>query len=329
MKVLVLTGCVGFIGMNFLKRFIETDDILQWDKVYSLDKLTYATKYNQKEYFELIKNHNIFHHTVDLSKCEKLPITENNITVLNFASNSHVDNSIDNPYLLYDENTKLVSNLIKCLGLNNIKLFVQISTDEVYSELPLDATPDKWFDIDTPLKPNNPYSASKASQDCFLMSLKHTFGLNLQFIRLANEFGPFQHTEKMLPATVLRVIRKQPIKIYGKGLNKRQWTPVVDAVEVICHVLNIETDFITHIAYSKEPILNNNEVVDIWTKILKEKYNLDSKYEYVVDRKGHDLMYALKTKKWVDEYFTSSLQKRFEEAIDFYYNNFKRGLYHD
>jgi dTDP-glucose 4,6-dehydratase len=164
--------------------------------------------------------------------------------------------------------------------------------------------------------PQNPYSASKVAQDVFLRSIQHTFGLKLKFIRLSNQFGPYQHTEKMLPATILRALKGESIKIYGEGKNIRQWCPVTSSVKIISDVL---FDSISPTA--KDKLLNNNEVVAIWSKILAEKHGIKTSILYVPDRLGHDLMYALKTNKIVDEYYKTPLIEEFETTIKHYIDN--------
>lgn len=331
-KVLVLTGMAGFIGMNLLKALVKEYNILHsYSDVISIDKMGYATKYNSLEYYKICDLNCIISIDENINDLNA-PNVGNRLCyrpdrvkdvqydVVSLASESHVDNSIKNPYGIFVENVNIPVNLVQWLGRENINKYVHISTDEVYGDLPVDCTYENWFDLNSPLHPNNPYSASKAAQDCFLLSLKHTFGLNLKMIRLANQFGPYQHPEKMLPATVLRAVQGQPIKIYGKGLNVRQWTPVVDSVNVIMDVISgkIEAD-LTHIANIVGAV-NNNDVVQVWRDILEKDFRIYTTTEFVEDRKGHDLMYAIKTNVEVNKHFRTN-ETRFMETIAHYIMN--------
>ena len=331
-KVLVLTGMAGFIGMNLLKALVKENEVLRsYSDIISIDKMGYATKYNSLEYYKICDLNCIISIDENINDLNAPNVTNRlcyrpdkikdvKYDVVSLASESHVDNSIKNPYGIFVENVNIPVNLVQWLGLENIEKYIHVSTDEVYGDLPNDSNYSNWFDTHSPLIPNNPYSASKAAQDCFLHSLKHTFGLNLKTIRLANQFGPYQHPEKMLPATILRAAQGIPIKIYGKGLNSRQWTPVVDSVKIIIEIIkgNIDEE-VTHIAKDKG-LHNNNEVVNMWRFILKSDFNIDTTVEYIEDRKGHDLMYALKTSHRIDEYFFGN-ENRFKETIQYYLDN--------
>ena len=330
MKNLILTGCAGFIGFNFLKHALASGVAEEYDNVYSIDKLGYAAFYNIKEYEELCDANNIH--------CVSMPIAnladgyvftfdsdEEKVDVLNFASESHVDRSIDSPSSIFMENAAIPSQLIDAIGVDRINKWIQISTDEVYGELPLDTESSKWFKVGDNFHPNNPYSASKAAQDMYLLSMEHTFNLNLQFIRLANQFGPHQHPEKMLPATIIRAFKGESIKIYGTGDNIRQWTPVTHSVKVIYDQLmndSVETVFI---AKMYVPLLTNNEIVEAWRSELLNQYNVTTEIEYIEDRKGHDTMYALQTTEEVDAVFLeTTLEQEFAATIKFYHDNLER-----
>ena len=331
-KVLVLTGMAGFIGMNLLKALVKENTLLRsYSDIISIDKMGYATTCNSLEYYKICylnciisvdENINDLNAPNVINRLCFRPDKLNDVRydVVSLASESHVDNSIKNPYGIFVENVNIPVSLVQWLGITNINKYVHISTDEVYGDLPIDCKFEDWFDLDSPLHPNNPYSASKAAQDCFLLSLKHTFGLNLKMIRLANQFGPYQHPEKMLPATILRAIQGQPIKIYGKGLNVRQWTPVVDSVNVIIDVISGKiNDNLTHIANIVGAI-NNNDVVEIWRDILEKDFKIFTTTEFIEDRKGHDLMYAIKTTVDVNKCFSSN-NSRFMETIAHYIMN--------
>lgn len=329
-NILVITGCAGFIGINFLQYLVSQDH--KYDRVLSLDMHGYATFYNEKYYLNLCQKNNVDILKTDINMLRSLDIktelwydSSNTYDVVNFASESHVDNSINKPFELFTNNALLTSSLVQYFGIENINTFVHISTDEVYGELTGKPPYDSWFSENHQYNPNNPYSASKLAQDAFLMSMQHTFNMNVKFVRMANQFGPWQHPEKMMPASILRALSGKSIKIYGSGENIRQWTPVVDTVKCIYdHLMDpISTDSnVLHIAHKNNMILmDNNEVVDVWRKILKNAFHIDTTVEYIDDRKGHDLTYALQTTSNVDEYFKTTLIERFSETIKFYFDN--------
>ncbi len=338
-KILILTGCAGFIGIHFLENLRENHG---FDYIISIDKMGYATEYNKNRYYELCDSirsvYNIDCDINDTTKMKDLCDLDNwifiddwkttELYVLDFASESHVDNSITDPFSIYTQNASLPANLLSWIGKENwcrIKAYYHISTDEVYGDLTLEDAKngDKWFKTTNTLNPGNPYSASKAAQDCFLMSMKHTFNLPVKFIRMANQFGKYQHPEKMLPASILRAINGDTIKVYGNGENIRQWTPVRTTVEVIKSIVDGEIVFddVIHIA-NPWGLLTNNQIVVKLRNILKDK-GIDTRTEYVQDRKGHDVCYALDTTGemqcrfafyYQDEHFDDEL----ERVVDFY-----------
>lgn len=334
-KVLILTGCAGFIGLNFLEQLHGQHG---FDYIISIDKMGYATEYNKKKYYELCDSvRSVYNIDCDINDVVKMKDTLNldkwafiddwkttELYILDFASESHVDNSIADPFSIYTQNASIPANLLAWIGKENwcrIKAYYHISTDEIYSELTLDEVQDEktWFKTTNRIIPNNPYSASKAAQDCFLMSLRHTFNLPVKFIRMANQFGNNQHPEKMLPASILRVLNGDTIKVYGSGKNVRQWTPVEITAKIIVDILDEKIKFtdVIHIA-NRKGIYNNNVIVDKLCKILDKK-GITAKSEYIQDRKGHDLCYALHTESVIDEYFKDcNFDKEIEKVVDFY-----------
>jgi len=334
MKHLILTGCAGFIGINFLEHLItERKDILsKYKSVISIDKMGYATEYNTTHYFDVAKKFDSasikfidIESDINSKDFQSRKINYevgSKFDILDFASSSHVDNSIKDPYSLYEQNADLPAHICKKFGLANIDNFIHISTDEVYGDIDYADADNKnaWFRTTTPFAPGNPYSASKVAQDALLMSLQHTFGLNLRIIRMANQFGPWQHPEKMLPASILRSLSGEPIRVYGEGKNMRQWTPVRDTVKIIANVLNAPTEYnaVSHIA-APQDIKSNIQWVYSWQKTLKE-YDIDSSLSFVEDRKGHDKVYALADCiPWAEN--APSIEDRFKETIKWYIDN--------
>lgn len=329
-NILIVTGGAGFIGMNFVKHYIAFKHYIAsnpFDAVIFIDKMGYATVQNKDLYHFHVSSNPSFvsiEDNINNLAGKSLPFGElgyaPNFYVVNFASESHVDNSITTPAQVYNENACIPSNLVAALGLENIRKFVQISTDEVYGDLDYAFKDNysKWFTPNSPFLPNNPYAASKAAQDCYLRSMQHTFGLNLVTVRMANQFGPYQHSEKMLPATIKRAVSGMPIKIYGEGKNIRQWTPVTQTVKHIYNILTTPSVNNTTIHLgAAQSLLTNNDVVDMWRKILKDNHGKDTTIQYIEDRKGHDKMYAIQP-TLIYDYI--NLNKEFEDTIAHYVN---------
>jgi dTDP-glucose 4,6-dehydratase len=331
MKTLILTGAAGFIGLNVLKRLIKDAKTLKkYSSIISIDKLGYATTFNRIEYEKICKENSIDRIDVDINELPKLLYkvdTRKNIDIIDFASESHVDNSIKDPFSIYSQNASIPAKLLEWIGKDNwknISTYWHISTDEIYSEIPLNEVydPKTWFTTKSAFKPNNPYSASKAAQDCFLMAIRHTFGLNVKFIRMANQFGEYQHPEKFLPASVIRGLKGETIKVYGNGLNVRQWTPVKTTSQIIVEIINGDFAFsdVLHIA-NRFGIYKNNEIVNYIIDIMGE-YGYNVKSEFVKDRLGHDSAYALDTGLRVDGYFEDfDIIKSIKETVKFYIDN--------
>lgn len=353
---LIITGSAGFIGFNMVK-YLEA--IHQFDCVVSIDSMGYATTYNQKAYTEIFKNkpngncgftnknfmysdHRNFRCDCDIndvSKFKKLCDIEYDFWcgdwyILDFASSSHVDNSISNPSSIFTQNASIPANLLDFIGNDNwetIQHYYHISTDEVYGDIPLEHKNDKkrYFTPGSTLNPSNPYSASKVSQDMYLTSIHHTFGVPITILRMANQFGTYQHPEKMLPASILRALRGETIKIYGEGKNLRQWTFVEDTVKAINNVMNDYQRIhhydppIIHLADDKN-LMSNNDLVEKLVISLK-RYNVEPKIEFVPDRLGHDEMYALKVLDEEQKFFTTPFDVALDKTVDSYVERFRNG----
>lgn len=308
---LLITGAAGFIGINFLYYALTHNIKENYDKVFVLDKEGYVATYNLNFYNTLIKDFKLQRITKNINDPLDIKIYNSvKWDIVNFASESHVDNSIKDPFYAFSQNSNITKRLVETIGIDNINKFVHISTDEVYGDIDCKYKNDKskWFTVDSKFNPSNPYSASKVAQDAFLMSLRHTFGLNVVIVRMANQFGIYQHTEKMLPASLNRAKNNNPIIIYGSGKNIRQWTPVSQTVKHIFNILKKENNTTIHLA-ATDMLLDNNEIVDILIKELK-LYEINAKKEYAEDRKGHDRMYALiPTEKYK---YTNSIYELFQ-----------------
>ena len=316
MKVLV-TGGAGFIGSNFLHYMVEKYP--EYDFV-CLDALTYAGNYNnlkpieKKENFKFVKGD-----ITDRAVVNNLFEKEHFNWVINFAAESHVDNSIKNPGIFLTTNIIGTQNLMDACRNYDVKRFHQVSTDEVYGDLPLDR-PDLLFTEETRIHTSSPYSASKASADLLVQAYNRTFKLPITISRCSNNYGPYQFPEKLIPVVISKALNNDSIPVYGKGENVRDWIHV--------HDHNVGVDKILHFGKVGE-VYNlgghsektNLEVVKT---ILNHLNKPESLITYVSDRPGHDLRYAIDSTKAEKELGwdrTYNFEDGIKETIDWYVNN--------
>ena len=290
MKKVLITGGAGFIGSNFIHYILSKYNDYQ---VINLDKLTYAANLENLKDIEDNKNYKFIHGDIaDKEFIFKLFEDKKFDIVINFAAESHVDNSILNPQIFTITNILGTQVLLDACRKYNIKRFHQISTDEVYGELPLD---DKniLFTEKTPLSPSSPYSASKASADMLVKSYYRTYSLPITISRCSNNYGPYQHLEKLIPLMISKAINNDNLPVYGNGLNVRDWLHVYDhctAIDLIIHEGKIGEIY---------NIGGNNEKsnIDVVKIILKELGKSEKLIKYVNYRPGHDLRYAIDSTK--------------------------------
>ena len=290
MKKMLITGGAGFIGSNFIHYILSKYNDYQ---VINLDKLTYAANLENLKDIEDNKNYRFIHGDIaDQEFIFKLFENEKFDIVINFAAESHVDNSILNPQIFTITNILGTQVLLDACRKYNIKRFHQVSTDEVYGELPLD---DKsiLFTEKTPLNPSSPYSASKASADMLVKSYYRTYSLPITISRCSNNYGPYQHLEKLIPLMISKAINNDNLPVYGNGLNVRDWLHVYDhctAIDLIIHEGKIGEIY---------NIGGNNEKsnIDVVKIILKELGKSEKLIKYVNDRPGYDLRYAIDSTK--------------------------------
>ena len=289
MKFLV-TGGAGFIGSNYLHYVVNkySDDYFV-----CLDALTYAGNYNNIKDLEVKDNYKFVHGNItDREFVYELFAKEKFDVVINFAAESHVDNSIKDPEVFLRTNIIGTEVLMDACLKYNVSRYHQVSTDEVYGDLPLDR-PDLFFHEDTPIHTSSPYSTSKASADLLVLAYHRTYGLPVTISRCSNNYGPYQFPEKLIPVVISKALKDEKIPVYGKGLNVRDWIHVKDH--------NIGVDLIIRKGKEGE-IYNlgghaertNLEVVKI---ILKQLGKSEDSIEYVKDRPGHDLRYAIDSTK--------------------------------
>ena len=290
------------------------------DTYICFDKLTYAgnlenlDKIKDKPNFKFIKGDITSINDVEnVFKSYKLDY------VINFAAESHVDRSIDNPNIFLDTNIIGVATLLNACVKYGIKRFHQVSTDEVYGDLPLDK-PELLFNELSPLKPSSPYSASKASADLLCLAYHKTYNLPLTISRCSNNYGPYQYLEKLIPLMIDNAKNNKKLPIYGDGLNVRDWIYVDDhnlAIDLI--IRNAKDGSIYNIGSNNE----KNNLFIIKT-ILKELGKDESLISYVPDRKGHDKRYAIDSSKLQKELGwkpLTSFDDGIKKTISWYLNN--------
>ena len=316
MKFLV-TGGAGFIGSNFMHYVTNK---YPEDMFVCLDALTYAGNYNNlkpiedRENFKFVKGDIRDEILIDeLFKKEKFDI------VINFAAESHVDNSIKNPNLFADTNvigTMVLLNACKKYG---VKRYHQVSTDEVYVDLPLDR-PDLLFNENSPIQASSPYSASKAGADLQVLAYARTFNIPVTISRCSNNYGPYQFPEKLIPLTISKSLHNENIPVYGKGENVRDWIHVHDHnVGVDMIVRNGIPGNIYNLGGHSER--TNLEVVKL---ILKELGKSEDLITLITDRPGHDRRYAIDSKKIEKELgwdITYTFEEGMKETIKWYVEN--------
>ncbi len=313
MKTILVTGGAGFIGSNFIKYILKKYNKYQ---IINLDLLTYAGHMENLQ--EVKKNEN--YRFIEGNICDRKmldKIFENDIEfIINFAAESHVDRSIIDPAIFIETNVVGTQVLLDAAKKNKLEKFIQISTDEVYGAL----GPSGSFNEKCSLKPNNPYSASKASADMLVRSYYKTFNLPAIITRSSNNYGPYQNFEKLIPLLIRRALKNRELPIYGDGQQVRDWLYVEDHCKAIDKVLH---------AGQIGEIYNigaNNEKTNIYIakKILDYLDKPSSLIKYVKDRPGHDKRYALNASKikqelgWTASY---SFEAGLKRTITWYLNN--------
>lgn len=318
MKILV-TGGAGFIGSNFLYYMRKKRPNYE---LVCLDALTYAGNLSTLE--PLLVNKEISFIKGDISDRDfvfSLFQKEKFDYVVNFAAESHVDRSIENPGIFLKTNIIGTQVLMDACRKFGIKRFHQVSTDEVYGDLPLDR-PDLMFTEETPITTSSPYSASKASADLLVQAYNRTYGLPITISRCSNNYGPFHFPEKLIPLMISRAVNNLPLPVYGSGENVRDWLYVEDHCAAI--------DIILHKGKDGEiyNIGGNNERtnLEIVRTILKELDKPEELITFVKDRAGHDLRYAINPSKTIREFNwqpTVSFDQGIKLTIQWYLDNKK------
>ncbi len=315
MKILV-TGGAGFIGCNFVYYMLEKHPDYE---IVCLDALTYAG--NLKSLDSAMKNPKfkfVKGSIADKALVDELFSAEKFDVVVNFAAESHVDRSIENPFIFLETNVMGAACLLEASKKYGVKRFHQVSTDEVYGDLPLDR-PDLFFTEDLPLTTSSPYSASKASADLLTLAFHRTYGLPVTISRCSNNYGPYQFPEKLIPLMVVRALENQPLPVYGEGLNVRDWLYVDDhckAIDMIIH--NGRVGEVYNVGGH-----NERQNIQVVKTVLRQLEKPESLITFVKDRAGHDLRYAIDPSKisaelgWQPETdFDSGMKKTIQWYLD-------------
>ena len=291
MKKVIVTGGLGFIGSNLIELLIKKKYF-----VINIDKVTYSSNfYNVKEFIDN-KNYKFFKLDINNKKLIDILFKFKPSCIFNLAAETHVDRSIDNPNKFIQSNILGLFNLLesfKKYSKKNKSKLIHISTDEVYGDI-LKGRSDENY----PYRPSSPYAASKAASDHLVNSYVRTFNLPAIVTNCSNNYGPKQHPEKLIPKLIYNIINDNPLPIYGKGTNSREWIYVEDHCEALFKIfLKGKIGEFYNIGSNKN--LNNLEICKYLIKIAKTKINIGKnvKIKFVKDRPGHDKRYALNSKK--------------------------------
>lgn len=313
---LIVTGGAGFIGANFIFYILER---YPEDRVVCLDKLTYAGSLTTLAPVMELPNFRFVQADIcDREAVDRLLEEEHPGAVVNFAAESHVDRSIDGPEVFLRTNVLGTAVLMDACRTHGLVRFHQVSTDEVYGDLPLDR-PDLLFTEQTPLRASSPYSASKASADLLALAYHRTYGLPVTISRCSNNYGPYQFREKLIPLMISNALHDRPLPVYGSGLNVRDWLYVEDHCRAIDLILRRGRPGEVYNVGGHNEMRN----IDIVKLICRELGRPESLITYVEDRKGHDLRYAIDPSKiwqqlgWKSEtIFENGMRKTIQWYLD-------------
>ncbi|APT51287.1 dTDP-glucose 4,6-dehydratase [Bacillus safensis] len=309
-KSYLITGGAGFIGLNFVKLLLQDADV----RLTVFDKLTYASHPEEMDellklsHFRFIQGDITLHHELDQAFDEVYD------AIIHFAAESHVDRSIESAEPFIQTNVLGTYRMLEAVLKGKAKKLIHISTDEVYGDLEPD---DPAFTEQTPLSPNNPYSASKASSDLLVKSYIHTHQLPAMITRCSNNYGPYQHEEKLIPTIIRKAVNGEKIPIYGDGQQIRDWLYVEDHARAVKKVLENGT------AGQVYNIGGGNEKtnLDLTKTILSQLGISHDQIAFIQDRKGHDRRYAIDASKlkgelgWTQE---TSFEEGIEKTINWY-----------
>lgn len=312
MKKMLVTGGAGFIGSCFVRHILKKHPDY---KVINLDALTYCGNLENLDDVKNNPNYTFIHGNICDRELVREIIKDVDYAV-NFAAESHVDNSIKHPEIFVETNVQGTLNLLQACKELGIERFLQVGTDEVYGSLGKTG----YFYETTPIQPNSPYSASKASADLLVRAYHETYGLPVLNTRCSNNYGPYQYPEKLIPFFISRLLKNQKVPVYGDGLNVRDWLYVYDhceAIDVVLHKGKIGEVY--NIGGHNEK--TNMEITHL---ILDAMGKDETSIEYVQDRLGHDRRYAIANDKITSELGwepSVTFEEGIKLTIDWYLNN--------
>lgn len=313
---IIVTGGAGFIGSNFIFHMLQNHP---GDRIVCLDKLTYAGRLCTLEPILNAPNFRFVRGDIcDREGVFALFREERPDMVVNFAAESHVDRSIENPGLFLQTNVLGTQVLMDACRSFGTARFHQVSTDEVYGDLPLDR-PDLCFTEETPIRASSPYSASKAGADLLALAYHRTYGLPVTISRCSNNYGPYQFPEKLIPLMIVCCLEGRPLPVYGRGLNVRDWLYVEDHARAVDLILRRGRAGEVYNIGGRCEMAN----IDIVRTICRELNVPEDRIDFVADRRGHDLRYAIDPAKihrelgWQPETgFADGLQRTIRWYLD-------------
>jgi len=311
---IVIAGGLGFIGSNFIRHMLSSGkDVF----ITNIDAETYAGRRDNLSDIENKKNYQYFKGKIqDCNFIENIFKTHKPDVLINFAAETHVDRSIEAAQPFIDTNIIGTYTLLEASLKYNLKKYIQISTDEVYGSI----EPPGKFNENSIIKPNSPYSASKASGDLMVRAYNKTYGLNTIIIRCSNNFGPFQFPEKVIPYFISLALENKKVPVYGDGKNVRDWIYVLDFCSAISLILEKGKMGEVYNVGSEHELAN----IDLTKKILHKLGKTETLIEFVKDRLGHDRRYAMDNTKiktelgWKEQY---SFEEALDITIEWYKNN--------
>ena len=313
---IVVTGGAGFIGANFIYYMRDAHPDY---RIVCIDKLTYAGNLSTLAPIMSQRNFRFVKADIcDRAAMETVFQEEKPDILINFAAESHVDRSISDPQVFLQTNVLGTQVLMDVCRKYGIKRYHQVSTDEVYGDLPLDR-PDLFFTEETPIHASSPYSASKAAADLLVLAYHRTYGLPVSISRCSNNYGPYQFPEKLIPLMIANALGNKPLPVYGQGINVRDWLYVEDHCKAIDLIIHSDSEGrVYNIGGHNE--MRNIDIVRLICKVLDKPESL---IRYVTDRKGHDLRYAIDPSRihkelgWLpDTKFSDGIKKTIEWYLE-------------
>ena len=318
MKKIIVTGGLGFIGSNLIDLLLKKKY-----KVLNIDKITYSSNFYNTKDFKNSKNYSFLKCDLKDKKIKKIIFRYKPDCIFNLAAETHVDRSIDNPESFIQSNIVGVYNLLESFKYYSQRYkskLVHISTDEVYGDILSGRSSEKY-----PYQPSSPYAASKAASDHLVSSYVRTYKIPAMVTNCSNNFGPKQHPEKLIPKLIYNILNNKPLPIYGKGTNSREWIYVKDHCEALIKVYQRgKVGEFYNIGSNKN--LNNLEVCKKLLNASKSSINIGKnvKITFVKDRPGHDIRYALNSKKIkqnLNWYPKTNFKDGIKLTFDWYNNN--------